>query len=144
MRTSRVVTGMAIAAALGCGSPLGLVRNVHFAFQLSADPAPGGSLRYEFEVRNRSERTVYLPACGGYVVPEFRVIRPDGSRTGISLLCLAVFSSEPVALGPGDAYRGSGGLARVSGTQYTPLMPIGFDLADGRYQRVRAPSFTVP
>lgn len=70
--------------------------------------------------------------------------RPDGSHTGLSSLCLALLSSAPVVLGPGDVYKGNGGLQRTSGTKYTPLMPVGFDFQDGAHYRIQAPSFTVP
>ena len=93
-------------------------------------------LRVAFRVTNAGARSEDIPACGGQPSP--RVARQQGPRWDEigGGLCLAIYSSIPIALAPGESVSAATGLCCVEPGVYR--LVISYNV-DGSPRAVSAP-----
>ncbi len=109
----RSVVALVVAGLAACGSPTVAgrwirVRTSDTTFVRGSAPAVA---YVPFSVTNGSAATVYLPACNGFVVPEIEYHTGVEWRYDTGFMCLAIFSSAPVALAPAATAQSSVSIA---------------------------------
>ncbi len=110
MKNALVVLAAALTA---CASPTDARRPVRVAAAHSVfDRASAPAVAFvPFSVTSGSATTVYLPACGGNVLPVLERQVGTAWTQYASFQCLAIFSSAPVALAPGATAQGGVSIA---------------------------------
>lgn len=94
---------------------------------------------FSFEVQNAGRNTLFLAACDGQVTVNFILIGPGRARDEQSFGCLAIFSMVPVALEPGEVYRGTGYAPPRGEAQLQPFVSFARSASAEPNERATAP-----
>ena len=97
------------------------------------------SLVVSFTITNAGQRSEDVPACGGQVGPRIQKELGVGWEEFAGGLCLAIYSTVPIALPPGASVSGTTGAWRGGAGRYRLVISYG---RDGLPRAVSAP-FTV-
>lgn len=94
---------------------------------------------FDFSVQNAGRNTLYLSACDGQVSVHFILIGPGRARDEQTVRCLAIYSMVPVALQPGEVYRGTAYAPLRGDAQLQPFVSFARSAVAVPNERVRAP-----